>query len=201
MGGTSMTQNVRAISLELQAQPLLQLLSHRGKSANGDWPVWPPERHEDFPLRTPRSGLLQQKCIPDFGGQGISLDFPLFGTAHRDFLFRPVDVFKTHPTDFAYAQAVDRAKQDRAATSDLNWRRTVDTGKKLSHLFPRRALRQIFVGVKPGRIDGFGDACGAPTSTAGIAKERAQRLYMERHASSLPPAGNSAGEVFGDGHR
>src|SRR5258708_169342 len=96
---------------------------------------------------------------------------------------------------------ISRLPSRSAATSDLNWRRTVDTGKKLSHLFPRRALRQIFVGVKPGRIDGFGDACGAPTSTAGIAKERAQRLYMERHASSLPLAGNSAGEVFGDGHR
>jgi hypothetical protein len=97
----------------------------------------------------------------------------------RDSTTSLVDVFKTHPTDFAHAKAIDHAKQDRAATSGLNRRRTVDTGKKLSHLFPRRALRQIFVGVKPGRVDGFRDACGAPPSTAGIAKERAQRPWND----------------------
>jgi hypothetical protein len=31
-----------------------------------------------------------------------------------------MDVVKTQATDFANAQAVDRAKQDRAATPDLN---------------------------------------------------------------------------------
>src|SRR5208283_1630679 len=138
-----------------------------------DWPIWPPERHEDFPLGTPRPGFLQvaQKCVSDFGGQRISLDFPLFRSAHRDFLLSPVDILKTQPTDFAHAKAVDCAKQDRAATSDLNWRRTVDTGKKFSHLFPRRALRQIFVSVEPGCVDGLGDVRPAPTSTAGVAKE------------------------------
>jgi len=42
---------------------------------------------------------------------GIGLDFPLFGAAHSSFLFRPIDVLKAEATDFANAQAVDRAKQ------------------------------------------------------------------------------------------
>src|ERR1700676_2232330 len=60
--------------------------------------------------------------------------------SHGDSLFRPIDVLQTQTTDFANAQAVDRAKQDRAATSDLNWRRTVDGGKKLFHLFLANAF-------------------------------------------------------------
>ncbi len=152
---------------------------------------------------TPGPDLLQiaQRCIPHFGGQRISLDFPLFGAAHRDFLVRPVDVVKTQATDFANAQAVDRAKQDRAATPDLNWRRAVDAGKKMLHLFPRWSLRQILVSVEPRCADGLGDARGAPTSTAGIAKKRAQRLYMERVDGPFPPASYSTGEVLGNHHR
>jgi hypothetical protein len=105
--------------------------------------LWPPECQQDFPVCTPGPGLLQiaQQCIPDFGRQGISLDFPLFRAAHADFLFRPVNILKTQATHLANAKAVDRAKQDRAAAPDLNRRRAVDTGEKLLHLFPRRALR------------------------------------------------------------
>jgi hypothetical protein len=123
------------------------------------------------------------------------LDFPLLGAINRDFLVRPVDVVKTQATDFASAQTVDRAKQDRAATPDLNLRRAVDAGKKLLHLLPRRPLRQIFVSVKPGCVDGLSDARRAPTSTAHIAEKRAQRLYMERDAAER------SGTVAGDGRK
>ena len=41
----------------------------------------------------------------------------------------------------------------------------------------------------------------APRSTAGIAKERAQRLYMERDLGPLPPARHDTGEVLGNHHR
>jgi hypothetical protein len=46
------------------------------------------------------------------------------------------DVVKTQATDFANAHAVNRAEQNRAATSHLNWRDAVDAGKKALHLFP-----------------------------------------------------------------
>jgi hypothetical protein len=59
------------------------------------------------------------------------VDFPLFGAAYRDFLFRPVDILKTQPTDFANAKTVDCAKQDRAATPDLNWCRAVDASYRV----------------------------------------------------------------------
>jgi hypothetical protein len=95
--------------------------------------------------------------------------------------------------DFAQANwidlgvAVDRAHQDRAATPDLNWRRAVDAGDKLLRIFPCQSLRQIFVRVDTGCVDGFSNARRTPTSTAGIAKKRAQRLYMERDGGPLPP--------------
>jgi CheY-like chemotaxis protein len=95
----------------------------------------------------------------------------------------------------------DRVKQDRAATSDLNWRCPVDAGDKLLHLFPRRPLRQIFVRVDAGCVDGLSNAGRAPTSIGGIAKERAQRVHMERDGSPLPPAGHGTGEVLGNRRR
>jgi len=78
------------------------------------------------------SGLFQipQKCIPNLGRQGISLGFPLFGTAHGDSLFRPIDVLKSQATDFASAQAVDRAKQDRAARGLPYWKFDLSLAKR-----------------------------------------------------------------------
>src|SRR6201988_5246608 len=120
----------------------------------------------------------------------------LLTPAHGDSLFRPIDVLKTQATDFANAQAVDRAKQDRAATSNLNWRRAVDAGDKLLHLFPRRPLRQTFVRVDPGCVDGLSNTGRAPTLLVGKAKNRAQGVHMERDGGPLPPARHDTGEVL-----
>src|SRR6266436_3335031 len=110
----------------------------------------------------------------------------------------PPNRYPQHAGDrLANAQTADCTKQDRTATPDLNCRRAVNTAKKLSYLFPRRLLRQVFVTVETGCIDGPRDACGAPTSAARVAKERAQRLYMERDAGPVPPAGHGTGEVLG----
>src|SRR5439155_25244990 len=54
---------------------------------------------------------------------------------------------------------------------------------------------------KPWCDDGLGDARRAPTSTAGITKKRAQRLYMERDGCPLPLARHDTGEVLSDHHR
>jgi hypothetical protein len=106
----------------------------------------------------------------------------------RDSPLRPVDVRKAQAADLSDTEAIDIAEPDHATTPHLKQRRAGDAGEQFLHLFPRWSLRKIFVGVEAPLIDGLSDAHRPPTPTAGIAKERAQRLYMERDAGPLPPA-------------
>src|SRR5579863_3509146 len=121
----------------------------------------------------------------------------MYESAEGDFLSGPVDVAEPQAADFPNSKAIDCKEQDRAAAHDLKRQRVSHTRDKLLHFLPGRPLRQIFVSVEPGRIDGLGDSSGAPAALAGVPEEGTQVLYVMRDTDSFPSAYDFAGKVFG----